>query len=170
VYHNKPVYVLIDEFDSPIMNIIVKQSTSKNDFLDETIDVISCLMSSTFKNNEHLNRGLINACGRVAEVLSNDANNIQYYQFLRKPRFAPYFGFTDTEVKSLLEKEEFAKFNNDQVKKWYNGYKLVDDEGDYAIYSCYSILKYLSISQRKMKPCFKVVLWSRKKLPYIQKI
>jgi hypothetical protein len=82
VYHNKLVYVLIDEFDFFIMNIIVSQSTSKNDdFLDETIDVISCLMSSTFKNNEHLNRGLINACVRVAEVLSGNANNIQYYRF-----------------------------------------------------------------------------------------
>ncbi|CAH1382097.1 unnamed protein product, partial [Tenebrio molitor] len=154
VYHNKLVYVLIDEFDSPIMNIIVKQSTSKNDVLDETIDVIGCLMSTTFKNNEHLNRGLINACVPVAEqVLSGDANNIQYYQFLRKPRFAPYFGFTDTEVKSLFEKEEFATFNNDQVKKWYNGYKLMYS-GDYAIYSCYSVLKYLSTSHEMKKPCF----------------
>jgi hypothetical protein len=155
VYHNKPVYVLIDEFDSPIMNIIVKQSTSKNDFLEETIDVISCLMSSTFKNNEHLNRGLINACVRVAEVLSGDANNIQYYQFLGDRKFSGYFGFTDTEVKSLLEKKEFEKFNNEQVKKWYNGYKLVGDEGDYAIYSTHSILKYLDKSQEEMKPCFK---------------
>jgi hypothetical protein len=155
VYHNKLVYVLIDEFDSPIMNTIVKQSTSNNDLLEETIDVISCLMSSTFKNNEHLNRGLINACVRVAEVLSGDANNIQYYQFLEDRKFSGYFGFTDTEVKSLLEKKEFEKFNNEQVKKWYNGYKLVGDEGDYAIYSCYSILKYLDKSHEEMKPCFK---------------
>jgi hypothetical protein len=154
VYHNKLVYVLIDEFDSPIMNTIVKQSTSKNEFLNQTIDVISCLMSITFKNNEHLNRGLINACVRVAEVLSNDANNIQYYQFLGHRKFSGYFGFTDTEVKSLLEKKEFEKFNNEQVKKWYNGYKLVDDEGDYAIYSCYSVLKYLSTSHEMKKPCF----------------
>jgi hypothetical protein len=154
VYHNKLVYVLIDEFDSPFMNIIVKQSTSKNDVLDETIYVIGRIMSITFKNNEHLNRGLINACVPVAEqVLSGDANNIQYYQFLRKPRFAPYFGFTDTEVKSLFEREEFATFNNDQVKKWYNGYKLMYS-GDYAIYNCYSVLKYLSTSHEMKKPCF----------------
>jgi hypothetical protein len=154
VYHNKLVYVLIDEFDSPFMNIIVKQSTSKNDVLDETIYVIGRIMSITFKNNEHLNRGLINACVPVAEqVLSGDANNIQYYQFLRKPRFAPYFGFTDIEVKSLFEKEEFATFNNDQVKKWYNGYKLMHS-GDYAIYNCYSVLKYLSTSHEMKKPCF----------------
>jgi hypothetical protein len=154
VYHNKLVYILIDEFDFPIMNIIVKQSTSKNDVLD-WFYVIGRIMSITFKNNKHLHRGLINACVPVAEqVLSGDANNIQYYQFLRQRRFAPYFGFTDTEVKSLFEKEEFATFNNDQVKKWYNGYKLVDDEGDYAIYSCYSVLKYLSTSHEMKKPCF----------------
>jgi hypothetical protein len=156
VYHNKLVYVLIDEFDFFIMNIIVSQSTSKNDdFLDETIDVISCLMSSTFKNNEHLNRGLINACVRVAEVLSGNANNIQYYRFLRKPKFASYFGFTDTEVKSLFKKEEFAPFNNEDVKKWYNGYKLMisKDKGDYAIYSCYSVLNYLSTSLEMKEPC-----------------
>ncbi|CAH1383369.1 unnamed protein product, partial [Tenebrio molitor] len=111
VYHNKLVYVLIDEFDSPFMNIIVKQSTSKNDVLDETIYVIGRIMSITFKNNEHLNRGLINACVPVAEqVLSGDANNIQYYQFLSDPSFSPYFGFTDIEVKSLFEKEEFVAF------------------------------------------------------------
>ncbi|CAH1383424.1 unnamed protein product [Tenebrio molitor] len=154
VYHNKLVYVLIDEFDFPIMNIIVKQSTSKNDVLDETIYVIGRIMSITFKNNEHLNRGLINACVPVADqVLSGDANNIQYYQFLGDPDFSPYFGFTDTEVKSLFEKEEFATFNNDQVKKWYNGYKL-RYSGDYAIYSCYSVLKYLSTSHEMKKPCF----------------
>jgi hypothetical protein len=155
VYHNKLVYVLIDEFDSPIMNIIVKQSTSNNDLLDETIDVISCLMSSTFKNNEHLNRGLINACVRVAEVLSGDANNIQYIRFLGDPDFSPYFGFTDTEVKSLFKKEEFAPFNNEDVKKWYNGYKLMisKDKGDYAIYSCYSVLNYLRRSHGMKEPC-----------------
>jgi hypothetical protein len=154
VYHNKLVYVLIDEFDSPFMNIIVKQSTSKNDVLYKTFSVIGRIMSITFKNNEHLNRGLINACVPVAEqVLSGDANNIEYYQFLSDPRFSPYFGFTDTEVKSLLEKEEFATFNNDQVKKWYNGYKLMYSE-DYAIYNCYSVLKYLSTSHEMKKPCF----------------
>jgi hypothetical protein len=154
VYHNKLVYVLIDEFDSPFMNIIVKQSTSKNDVLYKTFSVIGRIMSITFKNNEHLNRGLINACVPVAEqVLSGDANNIQYYQFLRDPRFAPYFGFTDIEVKSLFEKEEFVAFNNDQVKKWYNGYKLMYS-GDYAIYSCNSVLKYLSTSHEMKKPCF----------------
>jgi hypothetical protein len=73
VYHNKLVYVLIDEFDSPFMNIIVKQSTSKNDVLYKTFSVIGRIMSITFKNNEHLNRGLINACVPVAEqVLSGD--------------------------------------------------------------------------------------------------
>jgi hypothetical protein len=154
VYHNKLVYVLIDEFDSPIMNIIVKQSTSKNDVLYKTFSVIGRIMSITFKNNEHLNRGLINACVPVAEqVLSGDANNIQYYQFLSDPGFSPYFGFTDIEVKSLFEKEEFVAFNNDQVKKWYNGYKLMYS-GDYAIYSCNSVLKYLSTSHEMKKPCF----------------
>jgi hypothetical protein len=154
VYHNKLVYVLIDEFDSPFMNIIVKQSTSKNDVLYKTFSVIGRIMSITFKNNEHLNRGLINACVPVAEqVLSGDANNIQYYQFLSDRRFSPYFGFTDIEVKSLFEKEEFVAFNNDQVKKWYNGYKLMYS-GDYAIYSCYSVLKYLSTSHEMKKPCF----------------
>jgi hypothetical protein len=154
VYHNKLVYVLIDEFDSPIMNIIVKQSTSKNDVLYKTFSVIGRIMSITFKSNEHLNRGLINACVPVAEqVLSGDANNIQYYQFLSDPGFSPYFGFTDIEVKSLFEKEEFVAFNNDQVKKWYNGYKLMYS-GDYAIYSCNSVLKYLSTSHEMKKPCF----------------
>jgi hypothetical protein len=154
VYHNKLVYVLIDEFDSPFMNIIVKQSTSKNDVLYKTFSVIGRIMSITFKNNEHLNRGLINACVPVAEqVLSGDANNIQYYQFLSDPGFSPYFGFTDIEVKSLFEKEEFVAFNNDQVKKWYNGYKLMYS-GDYAIYSCNSVLKYLSTSHEMKKPCF----------------
>ncbi|CAH1383407.1 unnamed protein product, partial [Tenebrio molitor] len=66
VYHNKLVYILIDEFDFPIMNIIVKQSTSKNDVLD-WFYVIGRIMSITFKNNQHLNRGLINACVPVAE-------------------------------------------------------------------------------------------------------
>jgi hypothetical protein len=155
VYHNKLVYILIDEFDFPIMDIIVNQSTSNNEFLNQTIKVVGRIMSITFKNNEHLNRGLINACVRVAEVLSGDANNIQYYHFLGHPKFFGYFGFTDTEVKSLLEKEEFKKFNNEQVKKWYNGYKSVGDKGDNAIYSCYSILNYLDKSQEEMKPCFK---------------
>jgi hypothetical protein len=153
VYHNKPVYVLIDEFDSPIMYIMFRFSTSKNDVLDETIEVIGRIMSITFKNNEHIKKGLINACVRVAEVLSGDANNIQYYQFLRKPRFAPYFGFTDTEVKSLLEKEEFAPFNNEDVKKWYNGYKLTTSD-DSTIYSCLSVLKYLWTSHGMKEPCF----------------
>ena len=55
-------------------------------------------------------------------------NNFVEYTMVSPKNLAPYFGFTEDEVKSLCNKHHVPFM---QAKKWYDGYRL----GDYEIYN-----------------------------------
>ena len=50
-------------------------------------------------------------------------NNFEEYNMLEPFEFAKYFGFTDDEVKDLIEKYT-TKVTYQELKDWYDGYKL----------------------------------------------
>ena len=51
-------------------------------------------------------------------------NNFTEYSMVNPGRLAGYFGFTETEVQSLCQKNG-ADF--DEMRKWYDGYKIGDE-------------------------------------------
>lgn len=127
----KPI-VLLDEYDTPI------HSAFLHDFYDDLVDFMRSLLSRAFKDNIHLEKGVMTGILRVAkESMFSGLNNLSVYTVLHD-RYAQYFGFTQEEVESLIPEE--SPLLIEQIKEWYNGYQI----GNHKIYNPWSIILCLS--------------------------
>ncbi|MDD6177955.1 MAG: AAA family ATPase, partial [Ruminobacter sp.] len=66
-------------------------------------------------------------------------NNFDEYNMLEPFDYAKYFGFTDEEVKELVKKYN-TSLTYEDLKEWYDGYKLEGME----IYNPYSVFKAIT--------------------------
>ena len=132
-YYNQKVYVLLDEYDAPIL------SSYLNGFYDECIKFMRDLFSATFKGNLSMKKGIITGILRVSkEDMFSGANNIKVYN-ITDYNYSNHFGFTEEEVKDVLNQYDLSG-NFNKIKKWYDGYRF----SDYVVYNPWSILNYLS--------------------------
>jgi hypothetical protein len=131
-YGIKPI-LLIDEYDSPI------NASYTNGYYQEMIEILRNMYSMALKDNIHLERAVLTGIYRVAkESIFSGLNNLEVASMLSVP-FTDKFGFTETEVKSILHDYDIdAKISD--VRNWYNGYIFGIDT---VIYNPWSILKYV---------------------------
>ena len=133
IYYNKQVIVLLDEYDSPILEGYLKG------YYDNIISFMREVFSSTFKNNLNLKKGIITGILKVSkEGMFSDANNIIVHD-ITSPFYGDYFGFLEVEVTDVLTKYNLNN-NFAEVNKWYDGYLF----GNSKIYNPWSILNYLN--------------------------
>jgi len=139
VYGVEP-YILIDEYDKLVMD-----SIHQPDF-ENIRSFIKNVMANTLKDNPYLGRAVITGVNRISqESMFSDLNNITICDVFGQSVFDTDFGFTEIEVKALLEKVSAASeiANNISMKTlqtWYNNCRI----GDSAVYFSYSVLSALS--------------------------
>ena len=137
-HFGKPVYVLIDEYDTPINSAYLEFKNKPEEF-EQVLKLFRGLFGATFKTNQYLKQGLITGILRIAKAnLFSDLNNVREYTLLDK-RYAQYYGFTQEEVEELLNKVPTAT-PPEKIQHWYNGYTF----GDEIIYNPWSIMLCLS--------------------------
>jgi len=133
--YKTPVVVLIDEYDTPI------QSGYLYGYFDEVVLFFRNFFSSVFKDNGALFKGVLTGILRVSkENMFSGLNNIRVHSILSE-RYATAFGFTESEVASIIQPEKL-----EEVRAWYNGYLF----GGQVIYNPWSILMY--IDEGALKP------------------
>ena len=139
-HHNKPVILLLDEYDVPLQNAYVEG------YYDEAIKFFKTFYGTTFKDNPYLEKTVITGVSRVAkESIFSGANNFDVYTVLDN-EFADDFGITEEEMNKVIKDFEIEE-NKEEIKKWYDGYKIGNIEG---IYNPWSVLNYLS--KKEVKP------------------
>jgi hypothetical protein len=140
-HHREKVVVLIDEYDTPI------HAGYTNRYYDDVIAFFRDFLSGGLKDNPHLRKGVLTGILRVArESLFSGLNNISVYSILRA-RLATAFGFTEPEVRGLLEATGQAG-SLDDIRRYYNGYLF----GGEAIYNPWSVLSFLDQSDGVFRP------------------
>ncbi|XP_064212167.1 uncharacterized protein LOC135265839 [Tribolium castaneum] len=144
-HYEENVFVLIDEYDAPAVGLVFESCPNKDD-IGLINDFLKDFMANTLKFNDFIKRSLIFACVRLAGAFSGDAARvIRYYPFLSDLRYAPYLGFTDEEVKQLLELPEVkaacGKVTFKTITKWYDGYMV--SNSPLKIFSSWSVLNLL---------------------------
>jgi len=128
-YHQKNVIILIDEYDSPIINAYLRN------FYDPMLLFMRAWLGEGLKGNSNLARGVITGILRVAkEDLFSSLNNPKTYTILDKA-FADKFGFLEQELSILLE-EYGLSTQLESMRKWYNGYRI----GSQTVYNPWSIM------------------------------
>ncbi|MEL6539607.1 MAG: AAA family ATPase [Bacteroidota bacterium] len=138
-YFKKPVYILVDEYDTPINNAYLKFKSKNPDTFDRIVELFRDLLGKALKGNENLQRGLVTGILRLAKAnIFSDWNNVSEYTLLDK-RFATAYGFTQAEVDVLLDIVPIST-TREQIRHWYNGYNF----GGATIYNPWSIMSCLS--------------------------
>jgi hypothetical protein len=139
-YYQKKVFILIDEYDTPIHEAYL------NGFYTKAIDFLRTLLGNALKGNEYLQKGILTGILRVSkESMFSDLNNVEVYSVLNK-LYNRYFGFTQHEVDEILKYYNLSNLQQD-VKIWYNGYYFGNEE----IYNPWSILSFVK-NKGEFKP------------------
>ena len=133
IYYGKQVILLIDEYDVPMAKAGAKS------YYNEMLDVIGTMMSQALKDNTSLKFSVITGCLRISKESIFTGTNNFVADTIADERFSSFFGFTDEEVRKLLENTGNLEYF-DWIKKWYDGYCF----GKTEIYCPWDVLCYLN--------------------------
>ena len=139
-HYGKTVMLFIDEYDVPIQSAYVKG------YYDKAIEFLKSFYGTTFKDNPYLEKTVLTGVSRVAkESIFSGANNFDVYTVLNE-EFADDFGITNEEMDKVIE--DFKVENEkEEIKRWYDGYRIGNTEG---IYNPWSVLNYLA--KKELRP------------------
>lgn len=133
-YHKKKPFILIDEYDTPI------QSGYLNDYKKDVIEFMRNLLCGGLKDNEFLEKGILTGILRVSkENIFSGLNNLAVHGLINNS-YADKFGLMQDEVTSLAKKISGKNSNIDEIKSWYNGYKIGNKT---TVYNPWSIVNFL---------------------------
>jgi hypothetical protein len=137
----KPVVILIDEYDAPLL------TAWEHGYFEEAVAWFRAFLSAGLKDNACLFRGVLTGVLRVArESLFSGLNNVKVYSLLQLDVPEP-FGFSETEVLALLEQFERSQ-QSLEFQRWYNGYVF----GGATVYNPWSILNALMSPKAPLQP------------------
>lgn len=123
--------VLIDEYDVPL------DKAYQSGYYDGMVSLIRTLFGRVLKTNDSLQFAVLTGCLRISkESIFTGLNNFKVYT-IKDVRYREYFGFTDTEVRQMLEYYGFAD-RYSTVREWYDGYMF----GNLEIYCPWDVINY----------------------------
>lgn len=114
-HYDKKAILLIDEYDVPL------DKAFQHGYYKEMVSLIHSLFGQVLKTNDYLHFAVLTGCLRVSkESIFTGLNNFKVLS-IADARFDEHFGFTDEEVKQLLEAYQLTD-HFDETKEWYDGY------------------------------------------------
>jgi hypothetical protein len=120
-HFGKPVYVLVDEYDTPIHSIYLQVAENNPTQLENVLKLFRRLFGDVLKSDEYLEKGLITGILRIAKAgLFSGLNNLTECTLLDKP-FCSSYGFTEEEVVQMMQKVP-CNTKLEEIRRWYNGY------------------------------------------------
>ena len=138
-YYKKEVILLIDEYDSPLINAY------EYGYYDEAIVFFQVFYGEALKTNPYLRMGIMTGIIRVIKAgIFSDLNNLKVYSILEK-EYSDFYGFTQEEVEKAL-KNFNIEYELPEVKAWYDGYRF----GNSDVYNPWSILNF--IQSEELRP------------------
>ena len=138
-YYKKEVILLIDEYDSPLINAY------EHGYYDEAIVFFQVFYGEALKTNPYLRMGIMTGIIRVIKAgIFSDLNNLKVYSILEK-EYSDFYGFTQEEVEKAL-KNFNIEYELPEVKAWYDGYRF----GNSDVYNPWSILNF--IQSEELRP------------------
>ena len=138
-HFGKKTVILIDEYDVPL------DKAFQNGFYQEMVSLIRGLFGMALKTNDYLQFAVLTGCLRITkESIFTGLNNFKVLSILDS-RFDEQFGFTDYEVKKILE-DYHLESHFEETKEWYDGYHF----GKVDIYCPWDVINY--VDQLKYDP------------------
>ena len=131
-HYGKPVILLLDEYDVPLAK------ASSNGYYKEMLDVMKTMMSTSLKDNSHLQFAVVTGCLKIAKESIFTGTNNFISDTIISTHLNEYFGFTDQEVKDIL-KDIGLQEHFKEIKEWYDGYNF----GKIDVYCPWDVMNYV---------------------------
>ena len=130
-HYGTKVILLIDEYDVPLAKAHV------NGYYDQMLPLVRSLLGEVLKTNNSLKLAVLTGCLRISkESIFTGLNNLKVLTAADE-RFDECFGFTDKEVRELLQYYDVAD-HYEEVKRWYDGYQF----GNVEVYCPWDVLNH----------------------------
>ncbi len=114
-HFGKEPYVLIDDYDVPIKEAFIEG------YYEKALRFFSGLLENVFKDANEIKKGVMTGILPLTNAsIFSGLNNLDVFD-LTSVNLSDRFGFTETEVRELLEYYGYSDLEND-IKRWYDGY------------------------------------------------
>ena len=133
-HYGRKVILLIDEYDVPLAK------AHEKGYYDQMVTLIRNLFEYGLKTNSFLEMAVLTGCMRISkESIFTGLNNLCVMS-IGNPEFAEYFGFTDEEVRRMLEYYGLAG-HYETIRDWYDGYQF----GGTGVYCPWDVINYVRL-------------------------
>ena len=133
-HYGVPALVLIDEYDVPL------DKAYQAGYYQQMIHLIRSLFSQALKTNPNMYFAVITGCLQIArESIFTGLNNFKV-RSISSADCAEYFGFTDSEVREMMEYYGVGERFPD-MKEWYDGYHF----GNMDVYCPWDVVSQCDI-------------------------
>lgn len=136
-HSNKPVILLIDEYDVPL----AKGDTYK--YYDDIINIMRSMYNKALKDNPYIKIAVLTGCLRIAEESIFTGLNNLAIKTIVDTDYDECFGFTHEEMNKLLTDTELIE-KQSVFKEWYDGYVF----GNREVYCPWDVLNYVDALQK----------------------
>ena len=130
-HYGQDTVMLVDEYDVPL------DKAYQAGYYNSMVEFIRGLFGNAFKTNDSLKFAILTGCLRMSkESIFTGLNNFSVYT-VKDIQYNEFFGFTDTEVRQMLEYYGFMeKYHT--IKEWYDGYHF----NNLDIYCPWDVVSY----------------------------
>ena len=133
-HYGQKVVLLIDEYDVPL------DKAQQFGYYEEMVSLVRNMLGQALKSNDSLQFAVLTGCLWIAkESIFTGLNNFNVLS-ITNVRFEEHFGFSDEEVKDMLDYYGLAdKYR--QIKEWYDGYRF----GKTDVYCPWDVINYVNL-------------------------
>ena len=130
-HYGQKAILLIDEYDVPL------DKAFYHGYYTQMIDVIRAMFGAALKTNDSLFMAVLTGCLHVSkESIFTGLNNLKVLS-ISNVKYNEYFGFTDAEVRKMLEDYGLESHYED-IHDWYDGYRF----GKREVYCPWDVINY----------------------------
>ena len=131
-HYGQKTILLIDEYDVPL------DKAFQHGYYKEMVALIRSLFGQALKTNDYLQFAVLTGCLRVSkESIFTGLNNFKVLS-ITDSRFDEHFGFTDAEVKTLLDDYNLTAHYG-ETKEWYDGSRF----GSVDVYCPWDVINHV---------------------------
>lgn len=131
-HYGRKAILLIDEYDVPLAKAF------ERGYYDQMVIFIRNMFEYALKTNDSLQFAVLTGCMRISEEsIFTGLNNLKVLS-VADVQFDEYFGFTDTEVREMLEYYGLSDHYED-IREWYDGYQF----GNAEVYCPWDVINYV---------------------------
>ena len=130
-HHGVETVILIDEYDVPLAKAFT------HGYYDQMTNLIRGFLRNALKTNDSLKFAVLTGCMRISkESIFTGLNNFNVMS-ISDVEFDEYFGFTDEEVRKLLEDYGLSE-HYESIRNWYDGYRF----GNVDVYCPWDVISH----------------------------